>query len=61
MHTAYMTDCTTNYPTNLLIEFADLTAAFWDESANREEIQKLTVSLQGECVERIHSFKFLEH
>lgn len=36
-------DCTTNYRTNSLIKFADLTTAFWDESANREEIQKLTV------------------
>lgn len=71
-------DCTTNYPTNSLIKFADLTTAFWDESANREEIQKLTVrcwennlslhnaktkelASNGACVERIHSFKFLEH
>ena len=95
LYSLYTHDCTPTHPTNTIIKFADDTTVIGlisedDESAYRDEVQKLTVwcsdnnlslnttktkelildyrrqsavpaplYINGDCVEKVHTFKFL--
>ena len=95
LYSLYTHDCTPTHPTNTIIKFADDTTVIGlisedDESAYRDEVQKLTVwcsdnnlslnttktkelildyrrqsadpaplHINGDCVKKVHIFKFL--